>query len=197
MNSIIVEVDTDGVLANMDGQYGPYIAHLVPDYTEEKYINGWAMPALNDKSPEAGAIVRQLFRTPAFIRSLPRFDGVEEGMNRLTQIPGAQTIVHTHILTEDAAEARREWLEELMIDADANFDIDICVGDKKDVLENPYVTIEDNINNLNRSTAKIKFLVRRCHNREFSLSDIVGGDHRYVVDSFYDAVCILEKLLEA
>ena len=62
MNKYIVEVDTDGVLADMDGSYGPYITDIIPDFSEEKYIRGWPMPIIRDKYPNAHDIIKALWR---------------------------------------------------------------------------------------------------------------------------------------
>jgi len=196
MKRYIVEVDTDGVLADMDGQYGPHISHIVPDYSEERYIRGWSMPLIRDNYPEAHNIIKSLWRSPAFIGSLPRFENVEEGMQKLCSLPGVQVIVHTHIFNQSAGAAREKWLEQLRSDTDTDFDIDVCVGDTKKTLDHVDVTIEDNILNLNRSKAKIKFLVRRAHNRDYNVEDIENASAAFVVNSFYDAVNILASINE-
>ena len=196
MRKYIVEVDTDGVLADMDGQYGPYIDHIVPDYSEERYIRGWSMPLIRDNYPEAHNIIKALWRSPDFIGNLPRFENVEEGMQKLCSLPDVKVIVHTHLFTQPAGDAREDWLKRLQSDTDTDFDIDICVGDTKKSLDHVDVTIEDNINNLNRSKAKIKFLIRRAHNRDYNVEDIENAAAAFVVDSFYDAVEILESINE-
>lgn len=196
MKKYIVEVDTDGVLADMDGSYGPYITDIIPDFSEEKYIRGWSMPIIRDKYPNAHDIIKALWRDPDFIGNLPRFENVEDGMKALCAIPGVQVIVHTHIFNKEAGAARKKWLEKLRKDTGTNFKIDVCIGESKKTLDKVDVTIEDNINNLNRSHAKIKFLVRRAHNRDFGVLDIENADAAFVVDSFYDAVEILASIKE-
>lgn len=191
----IVEVDTDGVLANMDGSYGKYIRHIIPDFTEEKYIRGWGMPDVQKNYPEAFEIVKTLWVNPQFLKELPRYNGVEEGMRIIAQIPTFDVVVHTHILEEGkASKSRERWLKQLRKDSGVDFDIDICTGETKKTLDNPYVTIEDNIKNLNRSKAKIKFLIRRAHNRDFTVADIINCEKAFVVNSFYDAAIILQEL---
>lgn len=31
-----IEIDVDGVLANMDGSYAEYVKDIIPDFSEEK-----------------------------------------------------------------------------------------------------------------------------------------------------------------
>ena len=58
MSRRIIEIDTDGVLANMDGGYEPYLKRLIPDFTEEKYIDNWGMPKVQEICPEAFNVVQ-------------------------------------------------------------------------------------------------------------------------------------------
>ena len=51
-----IEVDVDGVLANMDGNYTPYVKHIIPDFTEEKYITEWSMPQVAKDYPEISSV---------------------------------------------------------------------------------------------------------------------------------------------
>lgn len=186
MSRRIIEVDTDGVLANMDGGYEPYLRKFIPDFTEEKYIDDWGMPKVQKLCPEAFNVVQGLWKDYDYMRNLKRLPDVEYGFQILNNLD-FDVVIHTHIFSDEAATARREWLEDLMIDADTNFDIDICQGAVKSTLENPYITIEDNIKNLNKSNAKIKILIRRCHNRNVKLTDITGGEIRFICNSFYEA----------
>ena len=48
-----IEIDCDGVLANMDGAYNPYVKDIIPDFCEEKYIKEWNMPHVEAEYPEA------------------------------------------------------------------------------------------------------------------------------------------------
>ena len=78
-----VEIDVDGVLANMDGSYGEYVKDLIPDFSEEKYIVNWNMPEVARDFPEAHKRIIALFSTPEFMRSIPRYEGIVEGLQRL------------------------------------------------------------------------------------------------------------------
>lgn len=188
-----IEIDTDDVLTPTDDAYTPYFKKLIPDYSPQKYIDAWGMPKVRETCPEAWELVQKLWRDYDFMVNLERAPDVEAGFQILNNLD-FDMVVHTHILSDDAARARREWLEALMIDADTNFEIDICQGKTKKSLENPYVTIEDNLDNLNRSKAKIKFLIRNYHNRKFTEKDIVGGEIRMVCSSFYEAALMLSKI---
>ena len=57
---IKILLDVDGVLINLDGSYTPYVKHLVPDFSEEKYIVEWNMPQVEKAFPEAFNIIKSL-----------------------------------------------------------------------------------------------------------------------------------------
>lgn len=193
-----IEVDVDGVLADMDGAYGDYVKDLIPDWTEEKYVTGWNMPEVEKNYPEAYKRIRGLYSNSDFVYSLERYPNVVEGMKELKEILKGKgnTVVHTHIFTDITYDSRYNWLVDLQRDSNYDFDIDICVGPQKSTRENSYVTIEDNILNLNKSNAEYKFLVRRCHNKEYGVNDIKNCKKAYVVDSFYSAVQEIRKIFE-
>ena len=191
----IAEIDVDGVLANMDGGYKPYIQHLIPDFTEKKYIDGWGMQGIRDASPEAWEIVKSLWVNPDFIRNLPRFPGVIEGLKLLAQYPELKCKIHTHILASgDVAKARYEWVEALSEETGCELDIDVCVGKHKTIYTGSDFIVEDNVNNLNASDAKQKFLVRRCHNRRFTTKDIDGK--AIIVPNFFHAAMRIAQVID-
>lgn len=187
-----VEIDVDGVLANMDGAYANHIKHLIPDFSESKYVKSWNMQEIGDVSPEALSIIKNLWVTPDFIGGLHRFPGVEEGMKILNAIPNLDIVVHTHILdNDDVVKRRYQWVKKLEKDIGGNFTIDICVGASKTMRTDTYYIIEDNVRNLNNSSAKVKFLVRRCHNRNFNEDDIGNCELAKVVKSFNNAAHLI------
>ena len=187
-----VEIDVDGVLANMDGAYAPHVKHLIPDFTESKYVKSWAMKEVGEASPEALEIIKKLWVTPDFIGGLHRFPGVEEGMRILTSIPNLDIVVHTHILdNDDVVKRRYQWIKKLEKDSGGDFTIDICVGASKTMRTDTHYIIEDSVRNLNNSSAKVKFLVRRCHNRNFDEDDIVSCEASQVVKSFNEAARLI------
>ena len=69
-----------------------------------------------------------------------------------------------------------------------DFNINISVGEHKKTLETTKILIEDSVRNLQKSNADYKFLIRRCHNRDFTEKDLGESKESFVVDSFYDAV---------
>lgn len=194
-----IEVDVDGVLADMDGGYTPYIIDIIPDYTEEKYITGWSMPIVAENYPEAFERVKKLWVDPEYIANLPRYERVTEGMSKLGKFckNKAKILVHTHLLEDGAVySSRYNWLKDLQRESKTDFDINISVGPVKKVFDNIKVKIEDCVSNLQKSNADYKFLVRRCHNRDFNESDLGECKGAFVVDSFYDAVQIIEDIDE-
>jgi len=179
-----VEIDVDGVLADMDGSYAEYVKHIIPDFNEEKYIKDWGMPNVKETYPEAFSIIVGLYRNPDFIRNLPRYKGVEESLRSIykeVEQRKGSIVIHTHILTPKCASAREEWLKELRRDTGVEFEIDICVGDKKKTRDNSLIVVEDNVKNLRNSQAPYKVLMRRGHNRFFTLEDIGDYEEGYIV----------------
>lgn len=194
-----IEVDVDGVLANMDGNYTPYIKHIIPDFTEEKYITEWSMPLVAKKFPDAFEIVKKLWVDADFIYSLPRFEKVLDGMKDLGNLckNKAQIVIHTHLFDGGPVyDSRYKWLEELRQESNVDYTIDISVGDTKKTKLNSKVVIEDSVRNLQKSNADYKFLVRRCHNRNYTEKDLGSCKRSYVVDSFYDAVQQIKEINE-
>lgn len=187
-----VEIDVDGVLANLDGSYAPYVKPLIPDFTEEKYIRSWNMIDVEEKSPEAMKIIRDLWVNPTHMGNLRRFPHVVDGFRILGSIPNLEIVVHTHILQTKAVQSRYKWVERVLKDAGvSNASIDICVGKKKTMHSDSYYVIEDSPANLAKSPAKVKFMVRRCHNRAFNADDIGTAEYKKVVPSFYEAAKLI------
>lgn len=192
-----VEIDVDGVLADMDGSYGEYVKDIIPDFSEEKYIKEWNMPEIARDFPEAHKRIVSLYSTPEFMRNLPRYSGIIEGLQRLyaliTPLNGV-IVIHTHVKDYTCSLMRREWLEELRAESGVNFEIDISNGDLKNMRKGSLILIEDNVRNCRVSDAKYKFLVRRGHNRAYNECDLGGCSESYVVDSFLSAVEQIEEI---
>ena len=93
--------DVDGVFADMDGSYDKYIKHIIPDYSEEKYITDWGMPVVAKNYPEAFKIVQSLWVSADFIGKLNRFPKVVEGLKELDK---SITLCRTR--AENAAKAK-------------------------------------------------------------------------------------------
>lgn len=186
-----VEIDVDGVLANLDGSYAPYIMDIIPDYTEEKYITGWDMPLIQKNYPEAFKRIQNLWVDPIFIENLEMYPNVDVALSKLySEISDfADIVIHTHIRgSEDVYKARYNWIQKLMEISGIDGKIEISTDDTKKSRKNSFIVIEDNVNNLKRSSAENKVLIRCSHNRSFNLNDI--GDYRrgFIFESFYDSV---------
>lgn len=194
-----IEIDVDGVLANMDGSYANYVKDLLPDFSEEKYIVNWDMPEVRRDYPNVFKRIESLWTDPCFIANLPRYPKVEDGLKELGRITKgkAHIIIHTHIFTDDAVyESRDKWLKDLRKKTKVPFDIEISVGNKKNVRRNTYILIEDNVFNLRKSNAKYKILIRRGHNRRFGANDLGDCEGAFVCKSFFDSVKIVDNILK-
>lgn len=198
MSKANIEIDVDGVLANMDGSYAEHVKDIIPDFSEEKYITEWNMPYVEQNFPEAFKRISALWTNPSFIRSLERYPKVEEGMKKLYSSvkDKAEIIVHTHIFNPGAVfESRKSWLEDLRDETDVDFIIDICTGAIKKTRIDSKIVIEDNVFNLRKSNADYKILIRRGHNRKYNENDLGVCKKAFVCNSFYDSVDIVIKLL--
>lgn len=198
-NEFEIEIDVDGVLADMDGNYAQYISDIIPDFTEETHIFEWGIPDIARDFPEAANRITALYSDCNFIRSLPRYPGVEEGIKKLYNLIkplGGKIVMHTHMRTDECANVRREWLEELKAETGVDYDIDICVGANKNMRQNSLILIEDSVRNCTTSNAKYKILIRRGHNRKYSESDLGICENSYVFKSFLDSVIGLEELFQ-
>jgi 5'(3')-deoxyribonucleotidase len=198
MDDKIIEIDADGVLINMDGSYTEHVIDIIPDFSEEKYVTDWGFPLLKKEYPEARERIFDLYKNPDFIKSLPRYENVVEGLKKLSFLlnfldDDYKILIHTHMRGKEVAKARREWLYQLKEDAEVDFDIKISSGIKKDVSISKFCSIEDNIDNLKRSKAKYKILMQRCHNRKYGLEDINIIGEGKIVQNFLEAVEYIEE----
>ena len=198
MKKCNIEIDVDGVLANMDGAYAPYVSDLVPDFSEEKYITEWNMPYVAKNFPEAFKRISSLWVNPEFIYNLQRYPRIEDGLIKLYSAVKdmANIVIHTHIFNlGEVFESRKSWLEDLREDTNVDFIIDICKGENKKTRTDSKIVIEDNVSNLRKSNAEYKILIRRGHNRNYNENDLGDCKKSFVCDSFYDSVDIVINLI--
>lgn len=200
MEKFQIEIDVDGVLADMDGSYGAYVKDIIPDFCEEKYILEWNMPQVEKKYPVAYDRIKGLWTNPEFIYNLPRYPNIEKSLQKLYGIVKdiADIVIHTHIRGKNAVyDSRYLWLNELKEDTEVDFKIEISTDDEKGTRKNSKFIIEDNVSNLRKSNADFKILVRRGHNRNYQACDLGDCEKSYVVNSFCDAVEIIENYLNS
>lgn len=186
-----IEIDVDGVLANLDGSYAPYIMDIIPDYTEEKYITGWDMPLIQENYPEAFKRIKDLWVNPEFIRNLEAYPNVDIALNKLYSGVSdyADIVIHTHIRGSDAVcKARYDWINKIVDRAGIDCKIEISTDDTKKSRKNSFIVVEDNVNNLKRSSAENKILIRCSHNRDYNLNDVGEFRRGFIFESFYDSV---------
>ena len=192
-----IEIDCDGVLADMDGAYAPYVQDIIPDFSEEKYIREWNMPLVEKEYPEAYERIKKLWIDPLFISSLKRYPGVEDGLRTLYSSVKdvADIILHTHIFNSGPVyDSREKWLKDLRDETNVDFVIDISTGSYKQTRDGTMILVEDNVNNLQRSNADYKILIRRGHNRNYSEKDLGSCKESFVCNSFYDSVDVIKKI---
>ena len=195
-----IEVDVDGVLADMDGSYYEHVKHIIPNFSEEEHILDWGIPNIKEEYPEAYRIIFALFENPKHIRGLKRYPGVNKFIRDLYKLVtryNGTICIHTHIFTEECAIERRNWLEDLKQDTNTDFKIDICVGANKGTRSNSLAVIEDNAKNLSLSNSPNKFMINRGHNRNKTSKDVGSYNHFEKFDSVGDELIYrLEVILE-
>ncbi len=199
---MIIDIDVDGVLADMHNGYFKYIDKFIPNYNEYEYITDWSFTKIKSEYPIAYDVIMELHKNPYFIKSLKRIEGVERSLcelyyNILTNetFKGDRIRFHTHILEEGyLVKARQQWLEELIRDTGINAEIKISVGGSKGILEDTDILIEDNVTNLYNSSAKIKLLIKRGHNQNNTIEDLGQFTYAKKCEDFSDAVSELVKV---
>lgn len=202
-----VEVDVDGVLANMMGGLTPFMQQYIPDFDVDKYVRDWNFTDIEKASREAYAVAWELLSDPAFIRGLDAFPNAYRGMDTLLGFLGHPdmqkkgsplVVIHTHIPPRDsfasdpllAAKMRADWCQRFL-GPNANGRVAVIVDtgrDKERLTSRPCLALfEDNTLAMNGSVAEHRYLIRNPHTQHLDLgwNDELGCT---VVDSFYDGV---------
>lgn len=189
MKRRIIEVDVDGVLANIHQSINPYMQSIYEGFDGDKHIESWGMQELDKLDERLRSSILKLFGEPEFIGNLKEYDGIVDSLKRLDDFcksRGLQMIINTAVF-KGCADARIQWLDNLLKKASIDCGVIVSNGGKKKML-NSLVCIEDNVDNLRKSEALIKVLIRRGHNRGYSHKDIGGNSMKLIFSSFNNAV---------
>lgn len=186
-----IVIDVDGVIANTEKSVSNVVRGIFPEFDYNKHVKAWGFNDLKMVSEEAYEEVFNKFKCPVFMRNLDRNKGVEEGIKKLSK--DNEILIHTHMpFNKETYLARKEWLEELRSDTGDCFKYKISRGDTKCTLSNVDVLIEDNLENIQKSSAKIKILIRKSYNHK-ATEDCLFAEKPFIVNSFQEAVSVLDN----
>lgn len=184
-----IVIDVDGVLANMESSVTDVVRGYYPDFDYEKDVKSWGFFELKENFPEAYEAVFRNLKDGSFIRNIPRNKGIESRLIELSKI--GEVFIHTHMpFNEETYLARESWLDELKKDVGGCFDYKISRGDSKCVLAGSDVLIEDNLENIQKSMAPTKILIRKSYNEKAS-TDCLIAVNPFIVPDFIGASDIL------
>lgn len=184
-----VEIDVDGVLANLVDN--PIILERVrsvyPEYSSA-CVTKYDFSDLKEQNEEAYNIIFASFKDVGYMSSLPLFDGVIEGLQRLHNLPVA---MHVHTLIKgsmDNVRGRERWLDNLANQVSFEYTVDYM---KKQMFSDTDILIEDCPANIEASNAKFKILILHPYNRDYAntCKDVV------VAKDFNHATQIIENYI--
>lgn len=198
MTKNIIEIDVDGVLADIHGHLNSYLSSIHPGFDGDKDIQSWSMKELDLINKNIRPRILQLFGDPEFISTISPFYDALDALKQLlysAQDWGMDLVLHTNV-HDNCVSSREEWIRRQADHLGLELKCRVTSHPVKEVLENTYAIIEDNADNLKSSNADIKILMRRGHNRFFGTKDIGSCKEAYVVTSFSEAVDLLIDIKE-
>lgn len=184
-------LDVDGVIVNLDGSYTPYVKHIIPDFSEEKYIVEWNMPQIRDNWPEVYDIIKSLWASKEFmekVRPFPMALEALEILGKLEKEGKIKILIHTAVANDEIKEVRENYIKKLCGYAQHNFEYDISIGLNKPTYDGFDMIIEDSEPNLKKSTAPYKVIVSRGNNRFTTFFKIRPYKEAFRCESLYSFV---------
>jgi 5'(3')-deoxyribonucleotidase len=186
-----IEIDVDGVLANLldNDELKIMLADAYPGYTEDCILE-YDFANIHASHPIAAQIIRNSFSDADYMRNLPAYEGVVEGFEILSTVPEIDVCIHTLVTGGyDVIKARKEWIEEIKPN-NFRYQIDHM---NKTMFNDSFIVVEDSPENLERSNATHKILIAHGYNKKYA------NEHPeiHVVNNFYEATAIIEKLILA
>lgn len=184
-----IEIDVDGVLANLVDN--PIIRERVrtvyPEYTAA-CVTKYDFSDLKEVNIDAYNIIFASFKDVDYMSSLPLFDGVIEGLQRLHNLP---VKMHVHTLIKGSMEnvrGREAWLNQLTQYVPFDYTVDYLT---KNMFNDTDILIEDCPANIEASNAKIKILIQHNYNKDYAETcrDVI------VAQDFNHATRIIEELV--
>lgn len=193
-----IEIDADGVILAIHTHINKYVQDLYSGFDGDKHISSWGMHELNNLHPELRSRILGLFTDVGFMSTVPVYLSSDIALHRLLDFCNYDSmlipIINTHCYSQKIGRVRKRSLSAWLINNDIPIKVIVSVGYEKVMLnKNIIMCIEDNADNLIKSSAKIKCLVSRGHNRfitsEYILSKqgsksrvICGGQLNNYVD---------------
>lgn len=192
----VIELDVDGVIADIHNGLNNYVYdEFNVDFNGERDIHTWGMKELD---PEIRKFILARFSCPDFISNLDYIDGSIEALIMLDIMVrqlGWEIKLNTNVNSE-CIDARKCWLTKMLRETGVKADFVVDNNLHKIMLNDSYVVVDDNADNIRNSKAKLKFLIRRGHNRDITQSDLETNDNYesevFIVKHLLDVVSVLE-----
>jgi 5'(3')-deoxyribonucleotidase len=194
----VIEVDVDGVLADIHGHLSNYLSDVYPGFDGDKHIESWTMKELDLLNINLRPRIFELFGDPEFISTIVPYYDVVDSLKQLSLTVkdwGMDLVLHTNVHSQ-CVEARQEWIQRQADQLGVHLECKVTSCPVKEVWPNTYAIIEDNLENIQNAVADVKILMRRGHNRNYSEKDLGVCKHAHVVTSFAEAVDLLIDLKE-
>lgn len=196
---MLIEIDVDGVVANIHGGLNkPVSKKFGVDFDGERDLKTWGMHEVGE---EKRKFIFELFKTPQFIGDLKPLDDAIDALisiNKLIEHYGCGQIVFNTNIADNCVDIRSAWLDDIIKKTGITATKIVNPTYPKAMLRS-FIVVEDNLDNLNRSKAFVKILVRRGHNRSVTSNDIVQTDvgEVYIVGGLGDIMPILDRHLKS
>lgn len=190
MNNVILEIDADGVFCN--NLNNDILKHRLrkafPNFTED-VLKDYYFEHLKHENAAAYNIIHQSFVDADYVRNLPMYDGALEGFQLLLTLQNADIHIHTLITgDEHVVQARKEWLESIECMDKMTYHIDHYT---KKMFTNSFIVIEDSPENMERSNAQHKILIKHKYNEHYAKTK----EGLYLADDFNHAARIAYNIV--
>jgi 5'(3')-deoxyribonucleotidase len=188
----IIEVDIDGVIADIHGALGENLTDIMEGFVGDHHVHSWDMKELNEIDERLRPRILQLFGQPDFIRNLKPFDGAFNSLLTLVAYAEANdldVVINTNVFN-GCVDARKEWLDQFFKEFGITISYNVVSTSGKKMMDS-LIIVEDSIVNILNSSAPYKFLVRRGHNRSFTEADFDANSKYHIVDTFSSAVKLI------
>lgn len=186
---VVIELDVDGVLLDTYSGLTDKLKDFYPDFNAERDIHSWSMLELNNLKQGLRSEVFKLFSDVDYMSSLPFYSDALESLKKLSDYcitHNAKIMLNTLMFTQEIADKRISFFEDVFRTNGIKAEITAPVNEKSQL--NAYIIVEDNVDNLSKSSAEHKILIRHGHNRHSVATDCLPYKSFSAVNSFSEAV---------
>lgn len=197
MTSKIVEIDIDGVIADIHNGLNPHLKPIYREFDGDTLIENWNMQELNIYDRRLRSKALQLFGDADYIANLKPFDGAIEALVNLYEAmkkTNLEIVFNSNVDNEACVDARFAWFDKYIKPTGISYNANVTCLPKKQKL-NSVVIVDDYPENLINSDAPIKIMIRRGHNRYSKVVDFGKFKTLHISNSFVDASVIIRSLI--